>query len=218
MANLPDDQKIEKVLSYDPLQEAERATGKHWQESEMTGFLGMALALEHNRHKAEVLAKADDTHMSQTLPQWLGVIERLGFEKVLDEPVEGTGDRFRIFWRPGCLLRTDSYFDDTAVNSAEVYLNFRGPRVALPPCSNGFVSDVDGQPVWDVGKDAREGLRFFLQRLESGGEILPNWVKKGFLWLLDYAQPKQTGYDHDALNAERIARLPEHVRSAIRGR
>jgi len=209
------DRCVKEALEYDPLHEAERATGKHWSESETTGLIGMALALEHNRHKAKVLAATDDTHFGQTLQQWNATIERLGFEKVLDEPIEGTGDRYRIWWRSGVLLSSDSYYDDTSVNSANAYLNYRGPRDGMYGSSNGHIADVDGAPVWDCGKDAREGFRFFLTRLEASGEILPVWIKQPFLWLLHYKDSKQPNYDYKTISADRIARLPEHVRSAL---
>jgi len=211
------DRRVKEALEYDPLHEAERATGKHWSESETTGFIGMALAMEHNRHKAEVLSQADDTYMSQSLEQWLGVVERLGFEKMLDEPIEGTADRFRLFWRPGVLLKMDSYWDDKSVNSAGIALCFKGDRNVLPSCSNGHACDVDGIPVWSVEKDAREGLRYFLAQIEAGGEILTKWPKRPFIWLLSYKDSKVEGYDYNAINEARIAKLPEHVRSAING-
>lgn len=205
---------IAEALAFDPLDTAERLTGRDYKTDEGTTLLGIALASEHGRRKQELLADSDDTHFGLKREQWEACIERAGFRLVLVEDIDGTKDKFRIYWRDGLLLRTDSYFDDTSVNSAEVYFVWRGSRKDMAPCSNR-PHEVNGEWIYSGGKDAREGIKYFLSAMADKGEFLNPWPVQPWLWLLSYKDPKTPGYDYKAICDARIARLPDDVRSAI---
>jgi len=207
----------EEALRFDGLAEAERITGKSYKESAESESLGVLLHMLGSREKSRVLSENNDTHFSQTREEFESVLTSMGFELVLCEDIPGTEDKLRIYWRNGLLLRTDSYFGDKSVNGGNCYFNFKGPREGMFSCSNGHAGEIDGSPVWDGDFDVREGLRFRIERMEACGEILPKWHKRGFLWLLHYMDTKKPAYDYNAINAERIARLPIYVRAAIAG-
>jgi len=78
----------------------------------------------------------------------------------------------------------------------------------LRGASYGFDNEV-----WSGDKDIREGLRNFLDGIADG--VVSPWKHVPFLWLLSHEDPKVEGYDYKAINEERIAMLPEHVRKDI---
>ena len=206
---------LEQALSFDMLAEAEKITGRSYKDDDSTTWLGMALGMHNGVEKRALLEANNDTHSSQPLAEWIAVVKSMGFHLLHEQEVPGTADKFRMWWKPGLLLVSDSYRGDKVVNGAKVYFNYRGPRGSMYRCSSGWAGEQDGVDVWEGSYDAREGLRFALERMEAAGEFLPVWVKAPFLWLLHYADSKAEGYDYKAINAQRIALLPEEVRAAI---
>ena len=69
--------------------------------------------------------------------------------------------------------------------------------------------------VWSGNHDCREALKFNMTGLAENGRFLKKWIDRPFLWLCHYADTKVEGYSYEAINAEKIAKLPEHVRKAI---
>lgn len=90
--------------------------------------------------------------------------------------------------------------------------------------------------VWAGDHDAREAIKFNIRQLEKNYIFLPKWKKKPWLWLLHHMdvkgpdgkqlegeymyrqRPKPEGlltYDSDAINARKIAQLPDYVQEAI---
>lgn len=69
--------------------------------------------------------------------------------------------------------------------------------------------------VWCGDHDAREALVHKITKLEERGSFVPVWSKRPFLWLLHYMDTKEEGYDYNALNAARIAAMPEWVQEMI---
>jgi hypothetical protein len=206
---------IEKVLSFDPLYAAEQLTGKSYKEDKDTSMLGMVLAMDHADRKAKLLQSVGDSNWRMTTDEFIELAQRLGFVEILRERVEGTPDTFYLFWRKGILLRLESYSGGRSINRADLWLNYKGPRSVLFGCSNGLAKkDSDGNPIWDVSVDVREGFHTILERLESAGEILDTWVARPFIWLLTYVDTK-TDYNYEQINEQRIAKLPEDVRKAI---
>lgn len=209
---------IEQALNFDALSHAEELTGNSYKTDADTEWLGVALHLAHSQTKRDLLKGAGDTYWAQPMPEWMAVVEGLGFELVHVEPIPSTEDVYRIWWRDdGLLLKADSYWGDKSVNSASVVFNFDGPRNSMHQCSNGFAGERDGRQVWYGDRDAREGLRFALDRMERTGRFVRPWVKTPFLWLLHYQDAKAKGYDHQAITKARIAQLPAHIQECITG-
>lgn len=208
--------ELKEALAFDPLAEAERLTGLSYKKNDAVTALGFGLMRKQREQTNALLFLNRDTNaFGQSLQEYLEIIADMGFQQILEDPVEGTDDTYRIFWREdGVLLNVEGYNGNRSVNSAAAYLNYAGPRDPLT-CTNGLAAEVDGVDVWDCHLDAREGFRFSLAEMSAAGRILPAWIKRPFLWLLTYKESKVEGYDHEAITESRIARLPESVQKAI---
>ncbi|MFA7287256.1 MAG: hypothetical protein WC055_00090 [Melioribacteraceae bacterium] len=206
---------IKSLLSFDPLSEAEKITGKSYKKDSFTSDLGFILHLDHNQNKRKVLSENKDTYCGQSLMEFLGVIENMGFIMLSCVDIQGTEDKYRIFWRDGILIFCDSYHDDTSINGGTAYFNYKGPRSAMDRCSSGFAEEINGIEVYEGSRDIREGFRLCINEMEANGEFLSKWVKSPFLWLLNYMDSKVKGYDYKEINSERIKCLPEYVQEAI---
>jgi hypothetical protein len=218
--NVPDEQ-LDKLLAFDPLAAAEKVTGvDHYSESDETMGLGVLLAQGHNRAKDRALLERGDTTFSSSLARYVAVIEGAGFERVLELPFAGQSlgetrdETLNIFaHRDGLLLKFDTY-GGTSVNGGKVWYNWRpsdpeNPR-RFDVTSSGHMRR-DG--VWVGDHDCREALLYNLGRMRSLGDFVNPWAERPFLWLLHYMDTKgEDGYDYGAINAERIAMLPEWVR------
>jgi hypothetical protein len=220
------DTNVRDMLSFDPLDTAERLLGRN---TEASTALGMMLAINHNRAKREMLVSMDDTTLSNTVERYLRICGELGFEHVLCLPFEGRSwgnepapdEAFHVLaHRDGMLLVFDT-FHTMDVNSAKVYYNWR-PRPDLADAyrftSSGGWHNYDAgrdAATWVGDHDAREAIRHKIQGLRDNGEFLARWQERPFLWLLHHMDTKQEGYDHDAINAERIGMLPGWVREMI---
>jgi hypothetical protein len=207
--------KLEQALAFDALSHAEDITGKSYKADEATSMLGMSMFFAHNEMKAALLTEANDSRFGQTLSEFIAFLEGMGFTQVLCEDIPTTEDKYFIFWRDGVLVSFDSY-SKNRVNGGTAYLAFKGPREAIFQSSNGLMCEIDGERVWGVSFDVREGMRFRLDRLTEAGSILPVWPEAQWLWLLHYMDSKGVGYDHKAITTDRASKLPEHVRASIK--
>ena len=218
--------RLEEALNYDPLSHAEKITGKDSANDTGTVFLGMGLMHEKRQQLNVLLAENDDTNSwGQTRQEWEAVIFRMGFELIYTEDIEdGQGNKLRVYWMPGLLLKSDSYSGDKSVNAATCFYNYKGPREAIDRGSNGLIEYQDEVPVWQGDHDAREGLRLRLDKMRAAGEILPTWIKRPFHWIAHYEDFKQEDRNmkHEervapvkAKSRQRIKKFPLHVRQAI---
>jgi hypothetical protein len=209
---------IQKALSYDPLSEAEQITGESYRDSDVTTGLGFLLMHKNREHKDALLHLTNDTNSyNQTPDEWVSVVESLGFELVLEDPMK-SGDTFRVWWNPSisALLVADTYWKGETINSAKCYfvveyddrLNWN----TFDGCSHGPIGDGN---IRHVSYDSREGLRHVLSRFQAGARFILQWPETPFLWLLSHEDTKAEGYSYDAITAERISLLPDHVRKAI---
>ncbi len=212
-----DDSETEKLLSFDALHAAEQITGASYKDDKGTMALGFSLLQAASAEKERVLAAADDTSMRTPFTRTLEIYLSEGFTVVYKTkfPSIGPGggeDAWLILWHPEGLLATlESY--GPATNSSKIYFNVKAPESGRSLLWSGCYSR--GHFVGDM--DVREGLRHRLRQLRELGTARP-WVERPFLWLLTYNDSKVDGYDHNALNEQRIAQLPADVQAAIRGR
>jgi len=212
--------QIRDLLRYDPLDAAERLTGNSYKDDEGTSALGFLMHLDHSERKEAALKAAGDTHFSMPYAEACDVYERLGFEKVGTFPFEaedGTPEEFSVWWHSDGLLLTAETYRTTGLNISKVRYNVRlnVPRSEAWDRLSSCSTTESGVTVGD--HDAREGLAAKLQGLREVGEFLPVWEEQPFMWLLNYMDTKTDGYDHKAITESRIAALPQHVQTAIRG-
>ncbi|TXH48892.1 MAG: hypothetical protein E6Q97_23855 [Desulfurellales bacterium] len=207
--------QLDEALKYDPLADAENITGQSYKQNDAVAWLGMALMQDQRKTKDALLSANRDTNaFRQTIPEFFDILDDMGFREVLKIAIEGTRDHFHVFWKPGLLIRLDTYAG-RSVNSGSCYYNYRGPRSVVSG-SNGGIQHA-GELVWVGGMDIREGFRHKLDTMAEAGEFLDEWIKPPFLRLLHYADEKVEGYDYKKITTQRIAMLPEDVRATITG-
>jgi len=206
--------EVEAALSHDPLDAVEKLTGSY---RDNPGLSIMAVMLNGQRKRA-ALAATDDTAMSVTTPDdFLRIAKEEGFEIVLKEPFagrDGVQEALWILWhRDGILLVLESYNAYKSVNSAKIYFQSKVDSEGRCKIRRASSSPIrDGVTAFDI--DVRDGLRHALANAREGGVLLASWVERPWLWLLTYVESRP-GNDYRAINAERIARLPESVRELL---
>lgn len=207
--------EIGRLLATDPLSQAEKLTGQAYKDDEQTMALGFRIAMLHNQAKESALRSASDSYFNMKFTEQMDLFFDMGFEEVYRETFGGRygEDTYVILWHVDGILATCESHGGTNRNDAKVYYNFReadGHYPGYPLTSSGH---MNGE-VWVGDHNAREGIRHNLNALRAVGEFLPEWVERPFLWLLNYSEEKGD-YDYDAINARKIAQMPEHVRLAI---
>lgn len=210
------DEQIKEAMAFDPIAAIEKATGKSYKEDERIALASIPLGIAAGERKKELLMLKDDSYFDITIPDFIRLLGRMGFSKVLEEDIPGgEGNKYRIFWRSGVIVSFDSYWGDESVNGGSAYLVTRTNEEGRRPTrsGNGWI-DYDNR-ILHADHDVREGLRMFLEEVERNGEILSKWPSRPFLWLLHYMDTKEPGYDYKKITQARIERLPQEVQDAI---
>lgn len=216
--------EIDRLLAVDPLAEAERITGVSYKDEKRgkgldnpAAALGLILLQTNAAAKEKVLRETGDTVFSNELPRYQSIIEKYGFENVLaDHWLSRWGHDetyFTYAHRKGLLLAFDT-FNGKSVNGGKVYYNWRPASMEVmsgATSSGGLTKDG----VWVGDHDCREALIHNLTKLDNRGEFVCPWAKRGFLWLLNFDEPKVEGYDYKAITEARIKRLPQWVQDFV---
>lgn len=204
---------LDDLLRFDALQVAEDLTGESYKEDPETMNLGMGLFFANNQVKKQALEALDDTHYGTPFTETLRIYKSEGFSVVLDDAFPGRDgeDRYVVLWNDGLLATVESYGE--ATNNSKLYGNLQVPDGYYPDGYSGHFNDGVCIGYWDV----REGLRNRLAKCRHNGTVLPCWIERPWLWLVNYAESAggYGSYDHQAITEARVARLPEYVRTAI---
>lgn len=222
------DQTIAKLLKIDPLAEAEKITGVSYKGSDVTSFLGMGIMHAKNKDVDSLLAMTNDSTFSMKVTDYLDVVKEEGFEIVLELSSVVTLDyqgkslpeseyehvKLFVLWhdRDGLLLAFDTCGE--SVNGGHVYYNImlhEDERARGVTESGGYSK----HGCFVGSHDCRTAIRFHMRQLRSGGVFLREWKERPSLWLLHWGDTRDKSFNSKAINAERIAMLPEHVRKAI---
>ena len=217
--------ELRAAIHYDPIGHAEEILGTSYRDNEAVTGLGLLL-IQKNRAiaDAELLLAGDTNNFTQTPEQWFDVVRKMGFEKILEDPIprgqfntKGIPEACSAWWRDGVLLWVDEFCG--SINSAKCHLFYTrnevyqgGEHNVLAHSSYGFIQGTD---ILDVSKDARQGFKLSITDYEAHGTILKQWPKLPHLWLLHHQDTKVEGYDYKAISDARIARFPEHVQRAM---
>lgn len=216
---------LDDLLQFDPLLAAETITGHSYKEDDETRALGFLLLQSAAVDKKKALQSTGDTYFNSSLNEQLEVMESLGFKTVLLDFFGGSlgfDETFRIMWHPCGVLATVESYQTFHRNSAKFYYNVRFPveyvesRHSYTSSGHFHVYDPEnGNFIWVGDHDGREAFKHNFTRLAEAGEFLSEWVEQPFLWLLNYKESAEDGYDHEVITQERISRLPEHIRKAV---
>jgi hypothetical protein len=209
-----------RILSFDPLSEAEKATGKDYHNDESTSLLGLGLAITHNQRKDSLLKSMGDTSFTNDLQDYQQIIEAEGFVKIIELPFFSESsekdESYFIYFNTekGILLSFDTFSGRRSVNGGSFYYNWlpdkNNENWFRLTSSGGFTKDV-----WVGCHDCREALRLNIRNLANNGKFVTPWVDEPFLWLLHHGDTKNEGYDYKKINEQRIAMLPDFVKEAI---
>lgn len=217
----PDTLTLPELLNVDVVSEVEKATGlRVTSEPNIAGMLALSVSMDVGRRKRELLAEIGDTFMGMQADDYRATIEAWGFELVLETPFKGhhKDERYFIYaHRDGLLLSFDTYQGER-VNGGKVFYTWRSSpemKNRHELTSSGRYLDRGIYTLWQGDHDCREALVHNLDALRSAGEFVTPWPQRPFLWLLHYMDTEPDDYDREAINAARIALLPEWVREMI---
>ena len=202
---------LEQALRFDSLAEAEKITGRYSGESAETVLVGIGLAQQNNEVKSVLLKANNDTgSLGESWTDVMKIIADLGFQKIHEHLIKDSADIFCVFWHSeGILLKAESFM--RSVNTIDAYMFFEGDYESIPPSTHGSESGN----IYNIHLDGREGLRFNLNKLRGGGRFLPQWIRKPFLWLVDYQQKNEAGYDYKAITNGVLDSLPIDIQRAV---
>lgn len=215
---------FDDMLTFDPLDTAERMTGARYTDDPSTAELGFAMHIMHAQNKRGELALRQDSYYGISMTEFLDIVRGQGFEQVWEQKFKDGVETRYIFWKNGLLLYTESYTsgEKTTVSNAKMYLNVEFPwkdrtpwRMPLSGHLNGPAYDDEQRYIWVGDIDVREAFVHHLAKIETFGKPLPVWVERPFLWLITHEQTRDEDYDFKALNAEVIDALPAHVREVL---
>lgn len=214
---MTDNDDVTRMLSFDPLAEAEKVTGKSYKDDKSTAGLGFFLMQDQNDRKKKVLQSLGDTHFSMKFDDGVRLFEDMGFEIIRTAEFDAgkyaswKTDKSINLWRAGVLVEMDSYGD--SINGGKAWYNWRPAEGRYHwdlISSGGFTDDR----VWVGDHDIREGIKHNLSRLEANGELLPVWVKRPFLWLGD-REFASVDNDYTERNEIIISDFPQYVQDAL---
>lgn len=214
---------LKAVLAYDSLTHAEEILGRtHREDPDAVGDLGLLLIRQNAAVRdAELFLAGDTNNFTQTPEQWFDVVRKMGFEKILEDPIprgqfntKNIPEACSAWWRDGVLLWVDEFCG--RVNSAHAYLfytlNCIDDWAVLGGCTHGPLQPDNSNP---VSKDARVGFKLAMADYEAHGTIHKQWPCIPHLWLLHHQDTKAEGYDYKAITTERITRFPECVQKVM---
>lgn len=242
----PSDADMIKLLTNDPIKNAEDFTGKKTDDDPATVNLGFIMHVHDNMVKDKALKAIGDTVFKMDWLAYCEMIETFGFGLMMEDFSPNGGESTRIYYheKDGILLSADSFRGSR--NSARVYYNWI-PNVApkedwIDPNTAEFVNYWEAissggffypghkrheipenvlDPAWDnivwAGEHAaEEAIGFHLRRLREYGTFIPIWKEQPHLWLLGNWEKEQKD-NYEQIRLNRIAKLPQWVRDNIKG-
>jgi len=232
--------EIGDALKFDAFTAAEDLTGKSYKNDKETESLGFAAHIANSKRKEMLLSANGDTCFSETEESYLKKVEEFGFKSLLVEPFinkDKIEERLHIMFHYGYSILlvwdTHTWGDDgswaksgekvppPSRNGGKFYYNWlpnnKDNRFGLTS-SGGYTEDkFTGNLIWCGDHDCREGLKHNINNLAENGTFLGTWIDQPFLWLLHYMDTEEEGYDYEAINKNRIEKLPEDVQRCIKG-
>jgi len=169
---------------------------------------------------------------SNGLVDMLIQVKRNGFIKVYEEEfLYGDNDnitieQFFIYFQPneGILVKFDSYWDRTTVNSADMYYNWKPNDIKTSfrcVSSGGFVNtnpkDFNDPPnnqlIWGGYHDVRDSFEYKLNELrENGAFISPSVGMNLYPFLTTFGDKDDNGkVDYYSKTEERLKKMPYFV-------
>lgn len=234
--------EIDALLSFDPLDMAEKITGSSSHEDDSPALrLGMLLMMDHSAKKEAALRAAGDSHMNITAVDFIQLCLLNGFELVYREEFTNRWDDKNVYFvfahRDGLILDFDTFYYDkenveTKVNSGDVHYQVTLNDISDfgKVVSSGGIREVDDTDILVGYKDCREGVFHHINKLKKHGTLNPIWPHKTKApWMVhhgDHHKIQQMGKDgqlggfgelseYDNITSERVAKFPQWVKDMI---
>ncbi len=223
------DAHLERILSFDPLDTAETILGRFSVYDDVTA-LGMLFGQQNSAAKEKALTASDDSYMGMLIEDYLPIVERLGFELVLEDKFawreydsDQTSTQYVFAHRDGILLSFNTYDSGTehSVNGGNYYYSWTPNEKSKETwglLSSGGWNGEGPEWFWTGDHDCREAIAYRIGRLRAEGKFLPVWHENRRPWLVHFSESKQGEFDmdrYDKIIADRIARLPDWVKTMI---
>jgi len=129
----PSKDAMKKILEFDPIDVAEKISGKSINENETTESFGIALAFGASQIKKKMLKQNEDLYMGISLVEMQEVLSKMGFERVFWRQFENSGreevtiEYHFAFWHPTkFLFFTGESYGGNQINGAKVYGYWKG--------------------------------------------------------------------------------------------
>jgi hypothetical protein len=188
-----DRKAIDEALGCSPLDDAEKITGKPYQEE-----VGLSLELVHRaEEEKEVMFRGNgDTYHNISSEEFIEVIEQAGFVKQYEEPLirekhsaivgdVEIEDRFCVYYKkPGVILVFDTWKRTRHINRADIYYNW------IPNVEDRFRFTSSGRFEF-ISEEERENFYNEEERENSdgepcitGGSVWEKYMKEGkVVWI-----------------------------------
>jgi hypothetical protein len=224
-------ERLEALLSYDPIADTERQTGKgHWSEfNQEDQHLAILNTMMSGTCKREILQQLGDTYFGLRYQEFIDLIVSNGFKKALEYDFDSDAgycnhptDRFACYYREdGLVIVFDSYGD--SLNGGQIYGNYKLKEGTTDRLCDGSSSPM-GNGIIGFSKDIREGMFHFISKVKNVGDILPIWKGSGcFSWMLDRSERRSNDSEpyeswskrYRVLTIDMIRRCPEDFQKIV---
>lgn len=223
-----------------PLAALELVLGKRWDRfNDFENHLALMFQASYSREEKARYEMLNDTHFGMTWKEYEEILKGVKFEKVFSYIFDDCRDpeikeEYAIWARrdKGFLLTAESYDNRRVINNTKLYFELstlidgREPdeveRIELDRLMKGSCGPCLDENRREVAQAmsyiAIEGLVGSLQMLEESRFQTNNpwqFPENQFLWLCDYTETKDKGYDSKAIAERKLAQLPEDVQAMI---
>ena len=220
--------RIKKALAFDPLNEAEKQTGKSYKTDNDTTMLGFELMQRNTQEINSLLKRCDDTIFSHSVDDYLRIVSDIGFETLVHFYFESENEKsnqyFLFFHRElAILMVTDTYtiLEDETINRSDMYFNWRPNSDNRDGTSSGHFHGFSydkKESIWIGHNDSRLALRTQIEELKEHGTFVTPWIEQPFLYLVHHGDKNSKIPAVDGCNPitkARIECLPEDVIAVI---
>lgn len=228
--------KIDELLRYDPIAEAEKITGKsHWSNfSEDDNMLALLMNMQHANRKEDVLKNSKDTYFSMSWDYLINVLAGNGFKlgtewNFIDDQWERiNNEKAVIYYREdGVVVYAESYNNGTSVNGGNCYYEL---EMKENTDKNEFYCLIHtgcwyGENKIENELDIREGLIHELKKAELHGNFIKKWKNRKHLWILDYMESKNKishndkyevwNKQYEEITKEHISHCPKELQDIV---
>jgi len=222
--------RIRKAIAFDPLDEAEKQTGKSYKTDNDTAMLGFKLMQSNTQEINSLLKRSDDSCYSHSVGDYLRIVRDIGFEKLYHDYFVNkygkTNQYFLLFHRELAILMVidtfSSGFDPSdSINRSDMYFNWEPNSEAnrRKGTSSGHFHKDSNRYIWIGNNDSRLAIRNQIEELKEYGTFVNPWIERPHLYLYHHGDKKDSSHstleESKNMTKTRLEYLPEDVIAII---